>query len=409
MRIAFGFDIFYPEQNGVITSTINLANNLIAMGHEIVFFIPNEKEFTDTVIEDGIELVRVKALDSFIYQGLKVLPVYSWYLNDTFLKQNIDMVHITSPWLISIALSRCARRNRVPVLYTHHTLINDPIYINYFFRNMTLAELSTSAIWRVVFKPVFKLTWAITAPSQNTCNEVKTHVKKLNIPVKYISNGIDVSIYEKPKTRKISQDLVDFGLGDKTFLFVGRLGYEKGIDTLIDGFNILHKKYDDAKLIIIGQGPFQEKIEEKISTLSLGEAVYLAGFKSHEDIIESKLLTSVNSFVTASLTENQSMTIIEALCSGVACITADVPNMTNLANNKCALHFKPGDFEDLAKKLEIAFTDKDLIQKKRIEAKKNIQRFDGRNVAKEFEAEYKDLLRKKDSGFYIPRKELIKK
>ena len=38
MRIAFGFDIFYPESNGVITTTINLANNLIEMGHEVYFF-----------------------------------------------------------------------------------------------------------------------------------------------------------------------------------------------------------------------------------------------------------------------------------------------------------------------------------------------------------------------------------
>ena len=408
MRIAFGFDIFYPEENGVITSSINLANNLIALGHEVVFFVPNEKEFQEDVIEDGIEIVHVKALDSYIYQGLKILPVFSWYLNDVFVEQHIDVVHITSPWLISIALARCARRNKVPVLYTHHTLINDPIYINYFFRNMTLAELSTSAIWSVVFKPVFKLTWTITAPSKNTCKEVEQHVKKFDIPVKYISNGIDVSVYTKPKTRKIPQDLVDFGLGDKTFLFVGRLGYEKGLDTLIEGFNIFHKKYKEAKLIVIGQGPAEKKIKEQVNSLNLNEAIFFAGYRSHEDIIESDLLTEINSFVTASLTENQAMTIIEALCSGVACITADVPNMTNLAESDSALYFRPGDIEDLAEKFEMAYTDLDMIKQKRISAKKNIDRFDGRNVAKEFEAEYNKMLKRKEEGYYIPRNEFKK-
>jgi glycosyltransferase involved in cell wall biosynthesis len=408
MRIAFGFDIFYPEQNGVITSSINLANNLIAMGHEVVFFVPNEKEFQEDVIEDGISIVHVKALDSFIYQGLKVLPVYSWYLNDVFIEQKIDMVHITSPWLISIALARCARKHRVPVLYTHHTLINDPIYINYFFRNMTLAELSTSAIWQIVFRPVFKLTWKITAPSKDTCKEVRNHVKNRKIAVSYISNGIDVSIYEKPKTREIPKDIVDFGIGDKTFLFVGRIGYEKGLDTLVAGFNILQKKYKDAKLIIIGQGPFEKKLKEEVTKLGLDDSIFFAGFRAHEEIIESELLNNINSFVTASLTENQSMTIIEALCSGVACITADVPNMTNLADEDSALYFKQGNVEDLAKKLEIAYTDIDLIKKKRIAAKKNINRFDGRNVAKEFEEEYYKLLEKKKEGFYIPRSEFKK-
>ena len=48
MRIAFGFDIFYPESNGVITTTINLANNLIEMGHEVYFFVPADRGFRET-------------------------------------------------------------------------------------------------------------------------------------------------------------------------------------------------------------------------------------------------------------------------------------------------------------------------------------------------------------------------
>ena len=51
MRIAFGFDIFYPESNGVITTTINLANNLIEMGHEVYFFVPADRGFRETTIE----------------------------------------------------------------------------------------------------------------------------------------------------------------------------------------------------------------------------------------------------------------------------------------------------------------------------------------------------------------------
>lgn len=408
MKIAFGFDIFYPETNGVITSSLNLANNLIEFGHEVVFFIPDEKEYTATVIGNGIKLIHVKAVDSFIYKGLKVLPYNSGYLNDAFVAEKIDLVHITSPWLICVALSRSARRNKVPVLYTHHTLINDPIYINYFFRNMTLSRMSTSAIWKVVFDPIFKLVWEITAPSKNTCHELVPHVKK-ECPIKFISNGIDVSVYKSEKTLEIPQHIKDFGLGDKTFLYIGRLGYEKGIDTLLEGFTIFHKKYDDAKLIIIGKGPAQKDIEKLIIKDSLEKSVMLAGYLEHETVIKSNLLNSVNSFVTASLSENQSMTIIEALCSGVVCICADVPNMTDLADKESAYYFKPGDTSDLASVFERAYTNIDEVKLKRIEARKSIDRFDGKNVAIEFEKEYKALLKKKDEGFFIPRNSLAKK
>lgn len=402
MKIAFGFDIFYPENNGVITSSINLANNLIEMGHEVVFFVPNEKEFQDDVIENGIQIVHVKAVNSGIYKGIKLLPYYSWYLNDEFLKHNIDIVHATSPWLVSIALGRCARRNRVPFLYTHHTLINDPNYINYALKNKKVSESATNAIWKIVFNPVFKLVWEITAPSKNTCNELREHVSE-EIPIKYISNGIDISAFQKEKTREIPQRIKDFGLGDKTFLYIGRLGYEKSIDVLLDGFMLFQKTHKDAKLVIIGKGPAHKDLEKQIEENHLEKNVLLAGYVSHEDIIYSDLLQSINSFVTASLSENQSMTIIESLCSGVSIICADVPNMTDLADSKCAFHFKGGDKKDLADTFTKAYENLDLVKEKRIESKKNLNRFDGKNVAKQFLSEYELLLERKRNGFYIPR------
>ena len=41
MNIAFGFDIFYPEKNGIITTTVELARNLIEFGHKVYFFVPD--------------------------------------------------------------------------------------------------------------------------------------------------------------------------------------------------------------------------------------------------------------------------------------------------------------------------------------------------------------------------------
>ncbi|NCD06646.1 MAG: glycosyltransferase [Spirochaetia bacterium] len=405
MKIAFGFDIFYPENNGVITSSINLARNLIDMGNEVVFFIPNEKEYKEEVIENGIKLIRVKAIDSYIYKGLKILPYFSWYLNKAFVEQNIDIVHVTSPWLVCVALGRSARKNKTPFLYTHHTLINNPDYINYALKSKKLSQSATSAIWKVIFNPLFKLCWAVTAPSKDTCNELKLHCPS-TLPINYISNGIDVSAFSKPKTRDIPKRIVDFGLGDKTFLYIGRLGYEKSIDVLLDGFMLFQKKYKDAKLIIIGKGPAQKDLEQQIQSNNLEKNVLLAGYVLNEDILYSNLLNEINSFVTASLSENQSMTIIESICSGVSIICPNVPNMTDLADEKCAFHFKGGDIEDLANKFTLAYENIDLVKQKRIEAKKNIDRFDGKNVAKQFLAEYQKLLDRKANGFYIPRKTL---
>ena len=100
MNIAFGFDIFYPETNGVITTTINLARNLIENGHKVWFFVPKDKGFTEDRIENGINIVHVKAISSWIYKGIKLLPIYGNYLMPYLKKYRIDVVHNTSPWLM---------------------------------------------------------------------------------------------------------------------------------------------------------------------------------------------------------------------------------------------------------------------------------------------------------------------
>ena len=151
MRIAFGFDIFYPETNGVITATINLANNLIAMGHEVYFFVPKEHKFNENTIEKGIHIIHVKNVPAWIYKGLKLFPIQGWYLQKYFKKYHFDIVHNTSPWLMGQALNHTARRYHVPVVATHHTLIDQPTYIKYALKIDALANAATAIMDNRIF------------------------------------------------------------------------------------------------------------------------------------------------------------------------------------------------------------------------------------------------------------------
>ena len=234
MRIAFGFDIFYPESNGVITTTINLANNLIEMGHEVYFFVPADRGFRETTIEKGIHIIRVKALPSFIYKGIKLLPIQSWYLRKYFMKYKFDVIHDTSPWLICQAMNHAARKMHIPVLATHHTLIDNPIYIKYALKSRTLAEAAQKPIWSIVFAPFFRLVWMVTAPNKETCESLKQHVA--GIDVRYVSNGIDIDQFRKEDVYHPIAQIPKEWVNHNTFLFVGRLGFEKAIDVTLEGF-----------------------------------------------------------------------------------------------------------------------------------------------------------------------------
>ena len=401
MRIAFGFDIFYPETNGVITATINLAKNLIEQGNEVWFFVPKDKGFNEAIIENGIHIIRVKAVQSWIYKGIKLLPIHSRYLQSYLSKYKIDIVHNTSPWLMGMALNHAARKLHIPSLATHHTLIDNPIYIKYALKSDMLSNAAQNAIWTIVFNPFFRLTWMVTAPNIHTCAQVKSKVP--NLEVRYVSNGIDIDkflIKEPlcPAPTIIPQDF----LNRNTFVFVGRLGYEKAVDVMIEGFSTISASHPEARLLIIGEGPAHEQIDQIIKDKKLEKNIFLTGKIPNNEIINSMLLTKVCAFVTASLSENQAMTVIEALCSGCPVICANVDNMTTLVSPEQGWYFAPSDTKDLGTKFIQAMTNQDERDLKAVNARKSINKFDGREVAKEFTKIYKDLLKMKEDGFFVP-------
>ena len=284
MHIAFGFDIFYPETNGVITTTINLANNLIDMGHQVWFFVPREKAFKADVIEKGIRIVHVKAIPAWIYKGIKLLPIYGSYLMPYLIKYRIDIVHNTSPWLMGMALNHAARRLHIPTLATHHTLIDNPIYIKYALKSTKLANAAQDAIWTVVFNPFFRLTWMVTAPNESTCQQLR--YRQPDLEVRYVSNGIDISRFDEAKPElPLPRAIKPEWLGQKTLLYVGRLGYEKAVDVTMKAFAICHEKNPDSHLIIIGQGPAYAGLIRLQKDLDVEDSVHITGMIPNDEII----------------------------------------------------------------------------------------------------------------------------
>ena len=400
MRIAFGFDIFYPETNGVITTTINLANNLVDMGHEVYFFVPYDKKFTDNIIENNIHIIHVKAISTPIYKGIKVLPVQSWYLMKYFEQYNFDVIHCTSPWLICQAMNHCARRMHIPVLATHHTLIDNPIYIKYALKSEKLANIAQKPIWPIVFEPFFRLVWMATAPNKETCQNIRTHIPDLD--VRYVSNGIDIERFRKTPSGAPLKEIPSDFITDKTFIYVGRLGYEKAIDITIKGFAKALKKDPELKLIIIGRGPADDDLKELVSHLEISDRnILFTGIIDNHRLIDSGILKQALAFVTASLSENQAITVIEALCSGCPVICADVFNMTTMVDEKSGWYFEGGNTDDLAEKMLYVSTHRNERDEKGIHALTSIDRYDGKKIAKQFESLYLELIDKKNEGFYV--------
>lgn len=129
------------------------------------------------------------------------------------------------------------------------------------------------------------------------------------------------------------------------YLYVGRLSEEKGIMLLLNTFSSLQ-----LPLKIVGSGPLKEEV--KAHCIRFSNIEYL-DFRSKEDV--TKLLENCSALIFPSLCfETFGMVIIEAFATGTAVIASRLGSMQNTVSDRFnGLHFKAGDKNDLAEKINM--------------------------------------------------------
>lgn len=138
--------------------------------------------------------------------------------------------------------------------------------------------------------------------------------------VNIIHNGVDLDVfrYYPEKREEIRKEfLIDDGV---TLVgHVGRFEEQKNHAFLLEIFKQLHDKDVNTKLLLVGKGALQEKIQERAAELGIGDAVIFAGVRS--DV--PHLLSAMDVFAFPSFYEGMPNTVIEAQATGLPCVIAD--------------------------------------------------------------------------------------
>jgi glycosyltransferase involved in cell wall biosynthesis len=98
---------------------------------------------------------------------------------------------------------------------------------------------------------------------------------------------------------------------------VGRLGAEKNLDTLAEAFRGLHAEHANARLLIVGGGPYRGRLEALLEGLPVTFTGYLAG----EEL--SRALASADAKLFPSTTDTWGNAPLEAQASGVPVVVSD--------------------------------------------------------------------------------------
>lgn len=152
-----------------------------------------------------------------------------------------------------------------------------------------------------------------------------------------LNNAIDVDKFKyDEKIRKEKRKELNIKDNQLVIGHIGRFVQQKNHEFLIDIFNEIYKQEINAILLLIGEGPLKEEIQNKVNELGLDKNVKFLGQRSDAN----ELYQAMDLFLFPSLYEGLGMVVIEAQCSGLPCLcSTQVP--VDVKINSCV------DFLDL--------------------------------------------------------------
>jgi glycosyltransferase involved in cell wall biosynthesis len=133
--------------------------------------------------------------------------------------------------------------------------------------------------------------------------------------IKTIANGIDVTAFERAQPLPLLK-----AEGNTVVGVVARLDLQKGFEYLLHAARELCKTFHDLKIVIVGEGPDRNAIEEMIQQYGLQASVVLAGQQSNMPAVYA----AMDMFVLPSLNEGLPMTVLEAMAASKPVIATRV-------------------------------------------------------------------------------------
>ena len=234
--------------------------------------------------------------------------------NDKYLKEIMewspDIIHSQCEFFTFVFAKRISKRLNIPIVHTYHTMYEH--YTNYIIKNQVIGNKLVS----VFSKGIIKNVETVIAPTEKVRNSLMGY--GINKEIEVIPTGINLDKFRIRMTPEEKAQLKkDLGIGeeDRIILSVGRLGVEKNIDEILQNLPMLIEKHKNLTMLIVGDGPYRSQLEQKAKELQLENHIVFAGMVSPKII--SKYYQIADIFVSASESETQGLTYIEALANGI--------------------------------------------------------------------------------------------
>jgi 1,2-diacylglycerol 3-alpha-glucosyltransferase len=301
MRIGFFTDTYTPQINGVVTSIELFTRALQAQGHRVYVFAPTPRQ-----PGDGPGVIRIPSVPFAFQPEMRLAALYSAHADRLVRRANLDIVHSHDPFAIGLYGLAVAKRYRLPYVHTYHTLY--PEYVHYIWETRF-----TRAMAERLSREFCDQCDLVLAPSTKIAQAL--HRWGVTAPVTTLATGVDASRFGTRDEGAVAafRERFRFARSDRLLIFVGRLGLEKDIDTLVEAVGRL--RTPSARLAIVGDGPHRAELERHVDRLGLADRVTFTGYLQRDDIVAAYHASEALFF--ASTSETQGLVIAEAMAAGL--------------------------------------------------------------------------------------------
>ena len=318
MKIALFSDTYAPEINGVAIHVAALKEGLESLGHEVLVVTTNPKN-NDAFQEHGVlhcPSIKIKRIYGY---GLSMPINMKQY--QIIKKFNPDVIHIHTEFgigLFGILVSKMLKR---PVIYTLHTIYDDYVY---YVVPKPLIKTGQRIFYKYI-RSLYKRATVITGPSP------KSHEYLINAGlhrnVEIIPNPVDVDRFsiENVSTEDIDNVKKTYNIPDDAFVgcIISRVGKEKSIDVLLNYIEKYSKVNKNFRFLIVGDGPAKADLEQQAKKLGINNVVIFTGKISNNKLLPYYAACDV--FLTASLSDTNSISMLEAMSMGLPIIQRNDP------------------------------------------------------------------------------------
>lgn len=308
LQVAMVSNNYFPFVSGVSVSVERLRQGLSGLGHAVQLLVPQYRE----TWQDDPGIQRVPTLMAFGEKHeFRLTNPLSAHFRRCLRGFKPDVIHVHHPfWLGSMGLWM-GRRLGVPVIYTYHTRLEHYAHFvplpGALFRNL---------VSHYLIKRFSNRCQGVIVPTYSA--EEYLRMIGVKTPTLVQPTGIDAARYASADTLEVESLRQRWQIepAHTVLISVSRISQEKNISFMLESLAELKRQgHTDLRLLLIGDGPDRQPVQQRVAELGLERQVSLVGAAPPEEMAHYYHLGDL--FVFASTSETQGMVILEAMAAGL--------------------------------------------------------------------------------------------